>query len=136
MKLIISESKLERIVFMYLDKQKFIEVKDGKDVYLLNNEEDQYAQIKYEDDIDWVGVSNSLCNEVSRMFSISETESERFIAKWIKKRFNVKGMLVFQKYLNNNAFINLAFFIVQDNVFIIIFRLKIARREYIDTTDF
>ena len=105
MKLIISESKLERIVFMYLDKQKFIEVKDGKDVYLLNNEEDQYAQIKYEDDIDWVGVSNSLCNEVSRMFSISETESERFIAKWIKKRFNVKGMLVFQKYLNNNAFI-------------------------------
>jgi len=98
MKLIISESKLEQIVFMYLDKQNFIEVKDGKDVYLLNNEEDQYAQIKYEGEVDWVGISNSLCNEVSHMFSISEADSGGFIAKWIKKKFNVKGMIVFQKY--------------------------------------
>ena len=105
MKLIISESKLEQIVFMYLDKQNFIEVEDGKDVYLLNNEEDKYAQIKYEGGVDWVGISNSLCMEVSHMFSISETESERFIAKWIKKRFNVKGMIVSQTYLKKAAFI-------------------------------
>ena len=105
MKLIISESKLEPLVFMYLDRQNFIEIKDGNDVYLLNNEKDKYAQVKYEGDIDWAGITNSLCMEVSRIFSLSEKESEGFIAKWIKKKFNVKGMFVFQRYLKDDVLI-------------------------------
>ena len=47
MKFLITENKLEQIVFKYLDNQDFVKIEQGDIIYFVNSEGNKFAQIRY-----------------------------------------------------------------------------------------
>ena len=45
MKYLITESQFDSILFKYLNNQDFIQIKKGNNIYFVNSEDDEYAQI-------------------------------------------------------------------------------------------
>ena len=103
MKYLITESQLDKVIFKYLDNQDFIKVEYGDNIYFVNSENDEYAQIRLNYDIPWVGMSDNLCKEVSSFFSISKEDSQKIIGLWIKHKFKISDAIIIQSYLRNDA---------------------------------
>lgn len=104
MKYEIGEQQLEKIVFKYLDNREFSQIKRGDHIYFVNSEGDEYAQLKYDKDIPWIGVSNKLYNEVSSFFNLDNNTTGKFITRWIKVSFPHKPtQFVFQSYLKDEV---------------------------------
>ena len=103
MKLIITESQFDKTIYKYLDNQDFIQIKRGDHIYFVNSESDKYSQIRYDKDISWVGMTDNLCKEIARFFSISEEESKKIIGLWIKHKFKINDVIVVQSYFRNEV---------------------------------
>lgn len=103
MKYIITESQKDKLIFSYLNNQDFIQIDGEKEIYFVNSEGDKYAQIRYDYDIPWVGMSDNLCKEVSSFFSISKEDSQKIIGLWIKHKFKISGVVVVQSYLKSEV---------------------------------
>ena len=90
MKYLITESQLDRAVFVYLDNQDFIQIRKDDDIYFVNSEGDEYAQILYEkyDGFCWVGME--LIDEISSFFSLNKSVSEKVIGRWVENTLQVK----------------------------------------------
>jgi hypothetical protein len=86
-----------------LNNQDFVEINRGSNTYFVNSEGDKYAQIRYEYDTSWVGMSNRLCEEISSFFSISMDDSKKIIGLWIKHKFKISGLVVVQSYIRNEV---------------------------------
>ena len=69
MKYKITDSKLESVIFLYLDNQDFIPIEKGDNIYFANSEGDEYSQIRYDKDDGWCYVHSKLVDEISRFFS-------------------------------------------------------------------
>ena len=100
MKFLITESKLDKVVSMYLDNQDFI-VYDNKKkfdnyIYFLNNESDLYAQISvYNINSvgfvrNWVYVNYDLIKELSDFFSVDELDCLDIIKVWVSDTLGIK----------------------------------------------
>lgn len=103
MKFLITESQFDNIVFKYLDNQDFVQVVRGGNIYFVNSDSDKYSQIKYNEDIPWVGMTDDLCGEIAGFFSIPKEESKKIIGLWVKHKFKVRDVLVVQSYLKNQV---------------------------------
>ena len=99
MKFLITESKLDSVIFQYLDNQDFIKIKKGKRIYFVNSEGDEYAQIRYDksagwfryDKSDgWCGIHDNLIEEISTFFSLSESDSEEVIGRWVENTLQMR----------------------------------------------
>ena len=90
MKFIITESKMESIVFKYLDNQDFIKIEGSNDFYFLNSVDDEFAQIKYNKNNGWCTFRASLRNEISDFFSLSRDNSKVIISNWVENTLQVK----------------------------------------------
>ena len=100
MKFIITESKLDNVVSMYLDNQDFIVYNNGKKfdnyIYFLNSESDLYAQISVynKNSIgevrNWVYVNYDLIEELSDFFSIDILDCLDIIRVWISDTLGIK----------------------------------------------
>ncbi len=97
------DKDFERVLFSYLDSQDFIQIKRGYHIYFVNSGGDKYAQIRYDEDTNWVGMSDNLCKEVSSFFSISKEDSQKIIGLWIKHKFKISDVMVVQSYLRNEV---------------------------------
>jgi hypothetical protein len=82
MKYLITESQLDRAVFVYLDNQDFIQIDKDKSIYFINSEGDEYAQIKYSI-LGGCTISPELIKEISSFFSLDESDSESAIGRWV-----------------------------------------------------
>jgi hypothetical protein len=89
MKYLITESKLNKVIFRYLDNQDFIQIKRGNTIYFVNSEGDEYAQIKYDKDNGWCYIYHKLINEISSFFSLELTDSEQVIGRWVENTLQV-----------------------------------------------
>ncbi len=89
MKYLITDSKLDSVIFLYLDNQDFIPIEKGDSIYFVNSEGDKYAQIRYDKDDGWCGVYDRLINEISSFFSLEESESEKVIGRWVENTLNM-----------------------------------------------
>jgi len=103
MKYLITESQIDKVIFRYLDNQDFIQIDGEEGIYFVNSEGDEYAQIIFDYDIPWVGMSDNLCKEVSSFFSISKEDSQKIIGLWIKHKFKISDAIIIQSYLRNDA---------------------------------
>ena len=103
MKYLITESQIDKVIFKYLDNQDFIVTGNDTSLFFVNSDDDKYAQIRYDYDIPWVGMSDNLCKEVSSFFSISKEDSQKIIGLWIKHKFKISGVMVVQSYLRNEV---------------------------------
>ena len=87
MKYLITESQLDRIIFKYLDNQDFIQIKNGKTIYFVNSEGDEYGDslIQYYRSGDCV-ISFELINEIQEFFSIEFDNAKYVIARWVESK--------------------------------------------------
>ena len=100
MKYIITESKLEKVIFKYLDIQDFV-IYDNKKkfsnyIYFLNSESDRESQISvytnnaFGEVRNWVFVNYDLIEELSDFFSIDKLDCLDIIRVWIIDTLGIK----------------------------------------------
>ena len=108
MKYLITESQFDNIIFKYLDNQDFIIIEVMNDIiYFVNSEGDEYAQIRYDKKNGWCGIYYKLVDEISRFFSMEESDSKEVIGRWVENTLQMKvtnaveGMAVSVRLVEN-----------------------------------
>jgi hypothetical protein len=94
MKYLITESKLDSIIFKYLDNQDFVVIKMSNRLYYVNSEDDEYAQVRYHPKDRWCTIHYDLADEVSKFFSLDYEDSISVINKWIENKLGIKSINV------------------------------------------
>jgi hypothetical protein len=93
MKYIITENKLNNVIFKYLDtKLDRIEEKKGKFydiIFVFPGKE--YGVMGWEKS-EVLYVSDKLSDEISDYFGLEKDDSLRVIGKWVEDRYNLKVM--------------------------------------------
>ena len=90
MKFLITENKLEQIVFKYLDNQDFVKIERGDSVYFLNHEGDKSAQIRYDKDDGTCYIDYDLNQEISSFFSLKKLKAKKLIGQWVENTLQMK----------------------------------------------
>jgi len=86
MKYLISESRIENVIFKYLDNQDFVYMEYGINGYFLNSNKDEYAQIKFNNKSHWCTIDRKLMEEIASFFSLKNIDSISSIAKWVEDK--------------------------------------------------
>ncbi len=84
MKYKITESQIDRVIFKYLNNQDFIQIKRKNNIYFVNSEGDEYAQIRYDKKDGWCYIYWKLVGEISSFFPLEESYSEQVIGRWVE----------------------------------------------------
>ena len=90
MKFIITESKLENIIFKYLDNQDFVKIDKGENIYFVNSEGDWVAEIRFNKSDGRCYINYNLVEEISSFFSMKEFDSEQVIGRWVENTLQMK----------------------------------------------
>ena len=90
MKYLIKESQLDRIIFDYLNGQDFIQIKKYYIIHFAYSENDEYAQIRYDEDDGWCYINNDLIGEISTFFSLQRSDSKEVISRWVENTLQMK----------------------------------------------
>jgi hypothetical protein len=90
MKYLITESQIDRVIFRYLDNQDFIPIEKGDNIYFVNSEGDEYAQIRYNKDDSWCYIHYKLVDEISSFFSLGESDSMEVIVRWVENTLQMR----------------------------------------------
>jgi len=90
MKYLITESQLDKAIFIYLNNQDFIQFEKGNRIYFVNSEGDEYAQIRYNKDDGWCYIYHKLVNEISTFFSLELNDSKQVIGRWVENTLQVR----------------------------------------------
>jgi hypothetical protein len=97
MKYLITESKLEKVIFRYLDIKNFIQIKKGSTIYFANSEGGEYINslIEYFKSGECV-ISFELVDEIKDFFSIEFDDSKYVITRWVENTLDrrVKEVIV------------------------------------------
>ena len=97
MKYLITESQLDKVIFIYLDNQDFIQIKRGSAIYFVNSEGDEYTNslIQYFRSGECV-ISFDLIDEIQKFFSVEFDNSKYVIARWVENTLDrrVKEVIV------------------------------------------
>ena len=91
MKYLITESQFDKAIFKYLDNQDFIQIEKEDNIYFVNSEEDEYAQIRYDKRNGLCIIHYKFVNEISSFFSLQRSDSEEIIGRWVE---NILQMMV------------------------------------------
>jgi hypothetical protein len=90
MKYLITESQFDKVVFKYLDNQDFIQIKKGDRIYFVNSEGDNFGQIRFNKKDGWCHIYWRLIKEISRFFSMQNSDSEKVIGRWVENTLQMK----------------------------------------------
>ena len=87
MKYLITESQLDKIIFRYLDNQKFVKIKKDKEICFLYSPDDLWAVMKYIRGK--LIINENLTREIQSFFSIDEDDAEILIRDWVSKETGI-----------------------------------------------
>ena len=90
MKYLLTESQFDRLIFKYLDNQDFIKIETGDDIYFVNSEDDEYAQIRYFKKDKKCAIYTGLIDEVKSFFSMQGYDAREAIGRWVGKTLGVE----------------------------------------------
>ena len=90
MKYLIKESQFDKVIFKYLDNQDFIQIEKNDNIYFVNSERDEFAQIRYNKKDGWCGINYKLVEEISRFFSMEESDSKEVIGRWVENTLQMR----------------------------------------------
>ena len=90
MKYLITESQLDRAIFIYLNNQDFIQIEKGNRIYFVNSEGDEYAQIRYDKSDGWCYIRHGLIYEISYFFSLDIYDSKEVIGRWVENTLQMR----------------------------------------------
>ena len=89
MKYLITESKLNQVIFRYLDNQDFIKIEIEDSIYFVNSEGDEYAQIRYFKKDSKCVIYAGLIEEVASFFSMQGYDARETIGRWVEETLKV-----------------------------------------------
>ena len=84
------DKDFERVLFSYLDSQDFIQIDKGDKIYFVNSENDEYSQIRYDEDDGWCYIHTNLVKEISSFFSLQYSDSEKVIGRWVENTLQMR----------------------------------------------
>jgi hypothetical protein len=84
MKYLITESKLEKVIFRYLDSLNFIQIETSSNIFFVNSEDDEHAQIRYTKKNGFCQINLNLIEDISALFSLNDATSKDIIGKWVE----------------------------------------------------
>jgi hypothetical protein len=90
MKYLITESKLDRVIFKYLDNQDFIQIEKENSIYFVNSKNGKNGEIRYDKEYGWCVIYRKLIKEISSFFSLGESVSEEIISNWVEDTLQMK----------------------------------------------
>jgi hypothetical protein len=90
MKYEISDDKLEKVIFKYLDNKKFIIKETPYDYYFLENEDDEYLQIRVKKSDMECSLFYNLTEEIKSFFSINKLKVRNVLVKYVEETLNIK----------------------------------------------
>ena len=104
MKYLITESKLEKVIFKYLDIQDFV-IYDNKKrfnnyIYFLNSESDRQSQISvyvnnaFGEVRNWVFVNRRLTEELTTFFPIDKSDCLDIIKVWVNNTLGISDSTI------------------------------------------
>jgi len=104
MKYLITESKLEKVIFKYLDIQDFV-IYDNKKkfsnyLYFLNSESDRESQISvytnnaFGEVRNWIFVNSDLTDKLSTFFSIDKSDCLDIIKEWVNNTLGISDSTI------------------------------------------
>jgi hypothetical protein len=97
MKYLITESQFDNVIFKYLDNQDFVVMIKDNNIYFVNSEGDEHAQIRYDKKNGWCGIYYKLVDEISRFFSIQDSDSKQVIGRWVENTLQMKVTTTIQQ---------------------------------------
>ena len=103
MKYLITESQRDNIIFKYLDNQDFIIKGDDYSLFFVNSDDDEYAQIRYDEEDGWCLISISLIEEISSFFSLKEDDSEEIIGRWVENTHQMEITYISSSLFNDES---------------------------------
>ncbi len=83
MKYLITESQLDRVIFIYLNNRSMIQIEKTNDIFFVDSEDDVFAQIRYNKKNGWCHINLKLIEDVSILFSLGEVDSKTSIGAWV-----------------------------------------------------
>ena len=101
MKYNIPQSRLNELIFKYLDMQDFNMVEKDNYIYFIENVGDKYGFLKYNYDTGSLFILKVFADKISNIFGIPIKDLERIISSWVEKTFGVKVVWV---YIGTNKF--------------------------------
>ena len=90
MKFEINENKLEKIIFMYLEGKNFIIKETPENYYFIENEEDEYAQIRIRKNDKVCFIYNELTEEIESFFSIESPMVKDVLTRYVENTLNIE----------------------------------------------
>ena len=90
MKLEISENKLERVIFRYLDIKDFIIKETSGSYFFLENERDEHAQIRIDKNDKYCYIYYDLTEEIKSFFSIEYPMVKDVLTRYVENVLNIK----------------------------------------------
>jgi hypothetical protein len=94
MKIIITEDQrdrvIEKVVFKYLDKRNYKQLETSDYIYFAENEDDDFAVIRYDKDDGWCGISYELISFLSRLTSTEMSIIIEVIGRWVEDTLQMK----------------------------------------------
>ena len=90
MKLETNENGLEKIIFMYLNNKNFLIKETSYDYYFLENERDEYAQIKIRKKSMVCFIYYELIEEIKSFFSIEFPMVKDILTRYVENTLNIK----------------------------------------------
>ena len=90
MKYLITESQIDKLIFKYLNNQDFIVTGNDTSLFFVNSENDEYAQIRYDEDDEICFINVNLVTEISSFFSLQLYNSQQIIGKWVENTIQMK----------------------------------------------
>jgi len=84
MKYLITESQLDRVIFRYLNIQDFIQIETSSNIFFVNSDDDEFAQIRYNKRGGFCQINLNLIEDISALFSLNDATSKDIIGKWVE----------------------------------------------------
>ena len=101
MKFLITELQLSKAVFRYLNNLNFIQIETSSNIFFINSEDDEHAQIRYHKKNGWCHINLNLIEHISALFSLDVITSKNIIGNWVgntlQMEINYAQWVVFSK---------------------------------------
>ena len=77
---------IEHLIFEKLDNQNFTRIEKENNLYFFYEyeDEDDFAYIKYDEENGWCFIYFELVGQISFLFSLNESDTEKIIGKWVE----------------------------------------------------
>ena len=81
---------VEKVIFKYLDKQNYNQIKIGYRIYFVKNVGDKYADIRFNKSDGWCYVHYDLMSFFSRMMGVEHSDIQDVIGSWLEQTLQMK----------------------------------------------